>query len=192
MSEGQATAHSKRAGPGASQPRKPSLAEMRAQAMAPRGGPRSPTAIALGGLASFGIVYAWYYFVAFRELDFARGRRHSGLILLGLLPLAGPFFLMAYVSRELGGLARDRAGLKLAPPIKAWHHNLLVALGCIPGSLLLVAAGVRDHTGILVVALLLMTWAPVVVVARVATDINGAWRALGVHARPSPDADPSS
>ena len=142
-------------------------------AMKPRA---AGTTIAIG-LVTLGIWFAWYYFIAFRELDFRAGRRHSGLILLGLVPLAGIVFVLLYMARELRNLDDDcmRLGcLDQRPPAPSLHAAY-VAFGLLPSFVVGVALTVQGITldsPLWFVPLLLAAWSPAVAVPALARSLN--------------------
>jgi heme/copper-type cytochrome/quinol oxidase subunit 2 len=62
---------------------------------------------------TLGVWAAVYYFIAFREVDHQNGRLHNPMILLGLIPVLGLFFIVYYLVLELRLLKADRQALGL-------------------------------------------------------------------------------
>lgn len=142
------------------------------------GHPRSVARLEALGLGTLGVGFAWYYFVAFRELDFKAGRRHSALLLLGLLPLVGTLFAMRYVVVELRNLAKDSAAFGLHPPVQPLAHNMMFAMALLPsGVALLVILVSATNPGWLALPLVLGLVAPAATVPIVARDVNAVWDA---------------
>lgn len=160
---------------------------------AAQGHPRSIARIEGVGLATLGVGFAWYYFVAFRELDFKAGRRHSALLILGLLPLIGTLFAMRYVVVELRNLAKDCAALGLHPPVQPLAHNMLFAMALLPsGVALLVVLATATNPAWLALPLVLGLLAPAVTAPIVARDVNAVWTAYARREESGTPAAPSA
>lgn len=132
---------------------------------------RDPWLVGLLGVLTLGLYFAWYYFIAFREVDYAQGRKHSGLIFLGLLPIFGPIFVIVYVSRELQNLAADRAQVGFGSTLTGSVHFLLVLAGLIPALTVAVVVAPMGEPMWLMVAVL-VNISPVVASIAVAKQIN--------------------
>ena len=146
---------------------------------------RRAWAVVVVGLVTLGIGFFVYYFRAFRELDARAGRRHSGLLFLGLVPLVGPFVAHAYMRKELDGLAQDRFAAGLGPTMTARRHLWLVLVGLLPAlASLSVMWPMGD--GWFLVSFALATWSPAFAVPYLVDDINGYWERLrsGAQSRP--------
>jgi hypothetical protein len=113
-----------------------------------------------------GLWGAWYYFLAFREVDHQNGRRHSALFFLGFIPIAGILFGLLYLRDELRSLHTDRARLGLPAGVKFDA----VLLWTVLGAFILVG--------------------PSIALVKVMRDVNGYWRELyRRHGEPWPLRD---
>lgn len=105
------------------------------------GGPRSFRTVFWLGVLTLGIFWAVYWFVAFREVDRQRGRRHSPLFFLGFVPLLGIAFAALYVHREYGLLLGDLQELGLKAPASQREVTAWIA----PGFLTVVGPALSLH-----------------------------------------------
>jgi len=119
-----------------------------------RGRPRHVAGTVTAAVLTFGLWAAWYYFIAFREVDHQGGRRHSALFFLGFIPLVGIVFGLLYLQAETRGLRADRQRLDLPPGT----DFRTLALWTILGAFILVG--------------------PFIALAKVMQDVNGYWREL--------------
>ncbi|MHB8632496.1 MAG: hypothetical protein ACYDBQ_00825 [Thermoplasmatota archaeon] len=134
---------------------------------------RRPGKVALYTFVTLGLYAAWFYFIAFRELDVKAGRRHSALLFLGLVPIVGPFFVLAYVLQELDNLQFDRKRAGLGPSLSGLDHTWRYLVALVPAvvaSGFLVAADAPPAAWMGPLAL--AGWAPVAVAPRVAGDLR--------------------
>ncbi len=138
-----------------------------------RAGERSPASVLVLGIVTFGFYFAVYYFKAFREIDFAAGRRHSGMLILGLIPFVGFGFIIAYLVVEIGNLSSDRSRVGLDPPLSPIEHTGLHAVALVPA----VVTGLLwyDTQWLVLVPIVLLLWSPAVPAPFLARDIRAYW-----------------
>lgn len=102
------------------------------------GKPRRFAPVLLLSLVTLGLYLFYFYFKAFREADKQHGRPHpTELFFIGLIPVVGLFFQVAYIGIELHRVRgyRRAHGLRSGFAPSAWFILFLLGFALVGGGL---------------------------------------------------------